>query len=187
MDILFWSGGKDSYLAYQFYKKSFTKGPITLLTTFNEENATVPHQEIPIERIRRQAKHLNIDLLSVSLPVNCSNNIYLKKVDIALKKYGTKRLLFGDWHLQDIRNWREENFDKLGYECFFPIWKKSLNNLLSVLFSKPVEVKISAVQEKFKPYIKVGEPYNTNFIKNLPEEIDPMGEKGEFHTEVIFL
>jgi diphthamide synthase (EF-2-diphthine--ammonia ligase) len=32
----------------------------------------------------------------------------------------------------------------------------------------------------------VGERFNQHFVWQLPREIDPMGEKGEFHTQVVF-
>jgi diphthamide synthase (EF-2-diphthine--ammonia ligase) len=95
-------------------------------------------------------------------------------------------LIFGDWHLQDIREWREQVFGEMGYRCLFPIWGKSLHDLLPVLLLKPVQIKISAVKEEFQQYIKVGETYDQAFVRTLPTEIDPMGENGEFHTEVMF-
>lgn len=189
MDILFWSGGKDSYLAYQFYKKSYPDRSIVLLTTFNEKTETVPRQEIPIRTIKRQAERLNLSLYTVPLPPKSPNEIYLNRTDEALNqtRENVKRLIFGDWNMPDIQNWRKENFNNLGYECYFPLEEKGADELLAELDKQPVEVRISAVQKKFQPRIKRGELYDVNFIKQLPENVDPLGEKGEFHTEVIFL
>lgn len=97
-----------------------------------------------------------------------------------------QRLVFGDWKLEDIRSWREQVFGDMGYECLFPIWQRSLHDLLPVLLFKPVKVEINSVQEKFKSYLRIGEEYNQRLIRQLPPEIDPMGENGEFHTRVIF-
>lgn len=189
MDILFWSGGKDSYLALEFYlQEHSSKTEIKLLTTYRETDEVVPHQNIPLCRIREQAEHLNLDLITIPLPENPANEIYLTKVEQALKKQESniEHLLFGDWHLEDIREWREQTFEKMGYMCLFPIWQKSIHNLLPVLILKPVEVKISAVKKEYQKYIRVGEIYDQRFIRTLPKEIDPMGENGEFHTQVTF-
>ncbi len=186
MDILFWSGGKDSYLALEFYKRALPNRAITLLTTYEEETRTVPHQNIPIHKIKKQARYLNLKIHTVPLPADCSNDLYLEKLNKTLNRESPKHLLFGDWHLQDIRDWREESFNKLGYECRFPIWKRSLHELLPVLLLKTAEIRISAVQERFQEYIRIGELYNQHFMQQLPHEIDPMGERGEFHTEVCF-
>lgn len=193
MDILFWSGGKDAYLALQFYRQEHADPgeELRLLTTYDKETDVVPHQQIPISYIRKQAASLELDLIPVPLPSECPNERYLREVNEVLKAQDgpVEHLIFGDWHLQDIRRWREEVFGERGYDCLFPIWEKSIHELLPVLQFKPVEVKISAVQEDFQAFIRVGETFDQSFVvqlQHLPEEIDPMGERGEFHTKVIF-
>lgn len=191
MDILFWSGGKDAYLALEFYRREQvgkTDSRLRLLTTFDESGGTVPHQNIPISRIRNQADHLGMDLITVPLPASCPNPVYLKRVGQELREQEetVNRLVFGDRHLRDIREWRENAFGAMGYECLFPIWERSIHELLPVLILQPVEVRISSVGEPFQKYIRAGETYDQSFVRTLPEEIDPMGERGEFHTEVIF-
>lgn len=190
MNILFWSGGKDAYLALHFFQESHTDAPVKLLTTYDESDEIVPHQQIRLEDIKKQAAHLGLDLITVPLPRDCPNDIYLERVKEALDNESEKidYLIFGDWHLGDIREWREEEFGKMGYDCLFPIWRKNINELLPVLLLQPVEVKINAVKEEFQSLIKVGETYDQALISQLQhlKEIDPMGEKGEFHTKVIF-
>lgn len=186
MDILFWSGGKDSYLALDFYRREFEQGKLKLLTTYDEEKNVVPHQEIEIDEIQKQAEKLNLNLITVPLPKDCPNDVYLNRIQEALEACEEKvgNLVFGDWKLDDIRKWREKVFSNMGYKCLFPIWGKSLDELMPILTLKPVEVTISAVMDEYSNYIAVGEPYNQHFVRQLPDEIDPMGENGEFHTKV---
>ncbi len=188
MDILFWSGGKDAWLALQFYRKHHSSSSLKLLTTYNKKTGIVPHQNIELDDIKKQAEQLELDLITVPLPENPSNEVYLDKMEEALAscKERVQRLVFGDWHLQDIRDWREKVFGKMGYDCLFPIWKKELNELLPELLLKPVEIRISAVRKEYEKLIRVGELYNQRFIRQLPDEIDPMGENGEFHTRLHF-
>lgn len=188
MDILFWSGGKDSYLAYEFYQQEHETDSLKLLTTYEEESKFVPHQNIPVKDIKKQAAELGLEIILVPLPKDCPNDIYLSKLRKVLEKESkpVQRLVFGDWKLEDIRSWREQVFGDMGYECLFPIWQRSLHDLLPVLLFKPVKVEINSVQEKFKSYLRIGEEYNQRLIRQLPPEIDPMGENGEFHTRVIF-
>ncbi|HKK46674.1 MAG TPA: hypothetical protein VJ964_14205 [Balneolaceae bacterium] len=191
MDILFWSGGKDAYLALQFYRQEHPEAVIKLLTTYDETDEIVPHQRIKLEDIRKQAASLGLELILVPLPPDCPNDIYLERVKKALKniRETIDHLIFGDWYLQDIREWRENVFGDMGYSCVFPIWKKNIHELLPVLLFKPITVEISAVKEEFQPLIRVGETFDQAFVSqllHLPEDIDPMGEKGEFHTKVVF-
>lgn len=193
MDILFWSGGKDAYLALQFYRQDYPDNDreLRLLTTYEEETEVVPHQQIPLSHIRRQAASLELDLIRVPLPSACPNKKYLAEVNRALEAQSVPvgHLIFGDWHLRDIRRWREEAFGEMGYDCLFPIWEKSIHELLPVLQLNPVDVTISAVREEYQSFIRVGELFDQSFVvqlQHLPEEIDPMGEQGEFHTKVTF-
>lgn len=191
MDILFWSGGKDAYLALHFYRQQHPEADIKLLTTYDETDDIVPHQHIRLEDIKKQAASLGLDLITVPLPPDCPNEVYLEKLNEALQELEepAEHLIFGDWYLEDIREWREKVFAEMGYDCVFPIWGKELDELLPVLLFQPVEVEISAVSEDFQHLIRVGESFDQSFVMQLqhqPVEIDPMGEKGEFHTKVVF-
>jgi diphthamide synthase (EF-2-diphthine--ammonia ligase) len=87
MDILFWSGGKDSYLALEFYDREIgEKEGLALLTTYEEESGHVPHQEIPLKKIQRQAEHLGRPLIEVPLPRDCPNETYLEKLKKTLNE-----------------------------------------------------------------------------------------------------
>lgn len=191
MNILFWSGGKDAYLALEFFRKNDPDAEIRLLTTYDETDEIVPHQQIKLKDIKKQAIDLGLELIAVPLPSDCPNEVYLDRLKKVLGELNEpiERLIFGDLYLEDIRKWREKVFGEMGYNCVFPIWKKSIHDLLPVLLLKPVEVKISAVKEEFQPLIRVGETYDQKFVtqlQHLPQNIDPMGENGEFHTRVIF-
>lgn len=187
MNYLFWSGGKDAFLARVFYREEHPGRELTLLTTYEESSGMVPHQRIPLETIRRQAEAMGHPLVAVPLPDECPNEVYLAKVREAFAEHGEPGdLIFGDWKLEDVRAWRERHF---GEHCLFPIWNRRLDELLAVLTLHPVEVRISAVREEFRHLLRPGEPYNQALVRQLHHldgEIDPMGENGEFHTEVRF-
>lgn len=189
MDILFWSGGKDAYLALHFYRDENPDADIKLLTTYNKDDDLVPHQNIRLKDIKKQAAHLELDLIKVAVPTECPNDVYLDRVGNALQQEKpVVYLIFGDWYLKDIRQWREKMFGEMGYRCLFPIWEKSIHELLPVLLFQPVEIEISAVKEEYQPILRVGEKFDQRLITQLQhlDDIDPMGENGEFHTRVIF-
>jgi len=186
--VLFWSGGKDSYLALLEWQKQSRPDPV-LLTTYDDETGIVPYQEIPVSRIQRQALKLELPLITIPLSYPVDNQSYLSalKIEFTAAPFSVKDLIFGDLHLKDIRQWREKEFGKLGFQTHFPIWRKSPAELLSILDDQPVEIRIRNVSEEYRNFIKPGTLFNQKFIKSLPDSVDPFGEKGEFHTEVIFL
>lgn len=184
-DILFWSGGKDAWLALQLDEHA--RQPV-LLTTYDETTHVVPHQQIPLDHIRLQAQFLQMELITVPLPPDCPNQTYLDGITEALRRHGLdgNELIFGDLHLQDLREWRENMFHERGYTCRFPLWNRSYNRLFDKLWQAPASIMISSVMEEHQAWIRVGEPFTPELVEQLPVHIDPMGEKGEFHTRLDF-
>ena len=177
---LFWSGGKDSYLAY--LKLVETEANIILCTTY--ANGMVGHQEIPVENIVAQAKHLQKPLLLIALK---STERYEHRVSNALDELNITRLAFGDLHLEEIKDWRVRFFSQ--YKLLLPIWKVPYPELLDRLWNADGVPVVSAVGDHIDSSvnINVGEEYNRQFIDKIkPHNIDVMGENGEFHTEVVF-
>ena len=185
--VLFWSGGKDSYLALLEWSNQNRPDPV-LVTTYDDESRVVPYQEIPISRIQRQALTLELPLITIPLSHPIDNQSYLSalKIEFAAAPFSVKDLIFGDIHLQDIREWRVQEFGRLGYQVHFPIWKKTPDELMGILERSPAVIQIRSVDEKWKKVIKPGSLFNRQFVQSLPESVDPFGEHGEFHTEVIF-
>ena len=178
--VLFWSGGKDSYLAY--LKLAETETNIVLCTTY--ANGMVGHQEIPVENIVAQAKHLNRPLLLIALK---SNERYEHRVSNALDEHNVTRLAFGDLHLEEIKDWRVRFFNQ--YTLLLPVWKVPYSELLATLWDADGTPVVSAIGDHIDTTIdiEVGEEYNQQFIEKItPYNIDIMGENGEFHTEMIF-
>ena len=149
-----------------------------------------------------QAKHLKLDLMMVPLPSNCSNEKYVANVTSAvglikqsynlMNERQNVRLVFGDLHLDDVKQWRMQSFS--GYHCHFPLFGVNSEELLRCLWSlSRVSVVLSAVSHDSpnfpneSTYPTVGSTYNRELVHNLPKGWDPMGERGEFHTRVIFL
>ena len=177
---LFWSGGKDSYLAY--LKLAETEANILLCTTY--ANGMVGHQEIPVENIAAQAKYLNRPLLLIALK---NDETYEHRVSNALEELNVERLAFGDLHLEEIKDWRVRFFSR--YTLLLPIWKVPYPELLKVLWQAEGVPIVSAVGDHVDPSIdiQVGEEFNLEFIEKIqPYNIDIMGENGEFHTEITF-
>lgn len=184
-DLLFWSGGKDSFLTLRTLLREGLH-TIVLLTTFDVGSRTVAHQEIHIDSVVRQAEHLRLPLIGVPLH---SGETYMDRIRGACELVpGIARLVFGDLHLLHIREWRSVAFQELATErgavLHFPLWGVSYDTLIADLEASGVTCEVSAVTEPAEGIVAVGDRFDRTMMERLPESIDPFGENGEFHTLV---
>lgn len=184
--LLFWSGGKDSFLALRALERSHPETRIALMTTFDGESRKVAHQEVPINAVVDQANALGRSLIGVPL---YGGSDYVQQITSGLTLVpALTALAFGDLHLEHIRTWREEAFSELvtihGYKLLFPLWQMPYDTLLADLEASGVDCLISAVTLPSLENL-LGTPFTKAFIASLPDGVDTFGENGEFHTRLI--
>jgi len=200
-DILFFSGGKDSYLATLRLLKELQEQEdrvVILLTTF-AQNGMVGHQQVPFrEVICEQARNLRLDLLA--LPLESQRNYeaqVLSALEMLRDSHGLElcRLVFGDLHVQAIRDWREKMLrfpaplDTLTFH--YPVWHASYETLMQELEASGARVHVCALgdscSEQAKQVVEIGARYDAAFVKSLRSSdsaMDAFGENGEFHSVV---
>ncbi|MEM7099449.1 MAG: DUF5522 domain-containing protein [Pseudomonadota bacterium] len=181
-DVLFWSGGKDSYLTLRALQRK--QRPVVLLTTYDAKSGQIAHQDIPIDQVVRQANTLQLPLIGIPL---ASEQAYIETISkaVALVPSAT-RLVFGDLHLRHIRQWREEALqplaDQHGLTLAFPLWDCAYSELMDDLEASGITCEVSAVTEAAEKLIKPGDIYNRSLFERLSRDVDGFGENGEFHT-----
>jgi len=97
------------------------------------------------------------------------------------------RLVFGDLHLQSIRQWRVDTWPQ--YSIHTPLFDVSYEKLLSNLWSlqKLMDLEITLSTELKMPdeTLAVGTSYTESLVERLKESgLDAMLENGEAHTLV---
>ncbi len=185
VDVLSWSGGKDSFLALLALRDEGLR-PTVLLTTHDADSGMIAHQDLHIDTIAEQAEALSVDLLSVPLhPTVPYEEAVLFGLEMVSARHRVERLVFGDLHLEEIRGWREQTFgpwlDAHRSVLHFPLWHASTDELMVRLDASGARVSLSAVPGG---HGEVGQPFDAAFVQSLPEGVDPFGENGEFHTVV---
>ena len=188
-DLLFWSGGKDSYLALRALERE-AAGPVVLLTTFDGRSGRVAHQEVDLDAIRQQRKALGC--LHVLVPLFPGMD-YMDRIVMGIKtlqlRVNVSRLVFGDLHLDHVRSWREDAIARCDeiqeLPIHLPLWGVAYSDLLDDLEVAPGEARVSAVaDESCASVIAVGDVFGRELIARLPADVDAFGENGEFHSYV---
>lgn len=183
IDVLFWSGGKDSFLTYRALERERVRS-IVLLTTYDAHSRHVAHQDVSIELIARQAEALDLPLIGIPLH---SGREYIEQIADGLTLLKRiDRLVFGDLHLRHIRDWREDAFaeltERLQAELAFPLWGVSYDILIDDLEASGVFCEVSAVTDTAQARVRVGDTFDRELMRRLPPSVDKFGERGEFHS-----
>lgn len=158
-----------------------------LITTVNEANGRVAMHGTSDALLRKQAESLGLALTVIGLPENCDNREYERRMAEGLRPFLERdidTIACGDLLLEDIRQWREQSFRRMGWEVVFPIWRMPTDELALALTRAPWQIVLTCIDKQLVPEALLGARLDSNLIERLPEQADPCGENGEFHTFV---
>ncbi len=188
IDVLFWSGGKDSLLALQHLLAE--KKKVVLLTSFGALTSRVSIQNIHIKNIAKQAEFLKLPLCLVPLFPNTDYKTSIQEAfNLIVAQTGAQidRLVFGDLHLESIRQWRVDTWPQ--YLIHTPLFGLPYEELLSQLWqlqnTMELEITLSSELTMPKEVLAVGTPYTEELVQQIKDSgLDAMLENGEAHTLV---
>lgn len=185
--LLSWSSGKDAAWALHALRREPDTEVVGLLTTFNEVVDRVSMHAVRRELVEAQAAAANVPLWPVPLPWPCSNEDYEQRMSDVLRRArdeGITHVAFGDIYLEDVRDYRIRQMAGTGIEPIFPLWasRDQTPQIASEMLASGLCAVISCVDPKQISEEFIGRPYDAEFLRALPEGVDPCGERGEFHT-----
>lgn len=181
-----WSGGKDSSIAlYRMMEAGNT--PELLLTSVNTTHNRISMHGVRRELLEIQALETGIPLETLELPeqpdMNTYNTLMGEKMN-DLKKRGFSKAVFGDIFLEDLKKYREEKLAEAGIKAVFPLWKEDTRSLAEYFIHTGFKAIIVCVNERWLDSSFCGRELDQAFLNDLPKNVDPCGENGEFHSYV---
>lgn len=185
--LVSWSSGKDS--SWMLHQLQQTEGIqlAGLLTTVNSDNNRVAMHGVRHALVEEQAVLAGLELWSVPLPFPCSNFAYEEKMGriyMYAAEQGVDVVAFGDLFLADIRKYREHQLRPLSLKPSFPIWLENgtTHQLAQSMIQSGFRTIITCVDSRQLAPEFLGREFDEQFLRDLPESVDPCGENGEFHT-----
>jgi uncharacterized protein (TIGR00290 family) len=187
--VLSWSGGKDSALALAALRENPAYRVVALLTT-----VTNGYDRISIHGVRRtllaaQAASIGLPVHEVVLEPQSSNAAYDSAVaralaDVRVRYPAVRRIAYGDLFLEDVRRYREERLEPLGFEGLFPLWAQPTDALARRFVARGFKARLVCVDTTQLESTFAGRSFDHAMLADLPASVDPCGERGEFHTFV---
>ncbi|SDQ85847.1 MJ0570-related uncharacterized domain-containing protein [Chryseobacterium soldanellicola] len=180
-----WSSGKDSALALYKTLQENRFDITSLLTSVNEEFQRISMHGVHVSLLEKQAESLGFPLIKMELPKEPSMEEYRDMMNTTMEKIrsqGTTHSIFGDIFLEDLRKYREDQLKEINIKAVFPLWKMNTENLIHEFLNLGFKTIVTCVNETYLDKSFAGRIIDKDFIKDLPENVDPCGENGEFHT-----
>jgi uncharacterized protein (TIGR00290 family) len=186
--LLSWSSGKDSAWALHLLRQSHPGALGALLTTVNEAVDRVAMHAVRHEVLAAQARAAGLPLRVVRIPQPCPNEIYEARMAATVAEAvadGFTHVAFGDLFLDDVRRYREERLAGTGLEPLFPVWGLPTARLAEEMIECGLQARLSCIDTRVLDAGFAGRPFDRTLLSDLPDNVDPCGENGEFHTCVI--
>jgi uncharacterized protein (TIGR00290 family) len=183
--LVSWSSGKDSAWLVHVLR---SRGDIeigALMTTINEPAQRVAMHAVRLDVLDAQAASLGLPLWKIPIPSPCSNEAYELVMAAAVARAvaeGFTHVAFGDLFLEDVRRYREERLAGTGLTPIFPLFGADTAALAAQMIAGGLRARITCVDPRVLDRSFAGREFDAALLEDLPSDIDPCGERGEFHT-----
>ena len=183
--LLSWSTGKDSAWALHTLRRQPDVTVVGLVTTINEAFDRVAMHGVRRELLEAQAEAAGLPLHVLPIPNPCPNEVYERIMGAFVARQaakGVEAMAFGDLFLEDIRRYRETRLAGTGIAPLFPLWGLDTAGLARDMIGGGLEAYISCVDPRKLPAHFAGRRFDLDLLSELPADVDPCAENGEFHT-----
>lgn len=185
--LISWSSGKDSAWALQVVRERGDLEPVGLLTTCDEASGRVSMQGVRRELVEAQSAATGLPVWWVALPWPCPNEEYERRMAGVVEEalaHDIDRMVFGDLFLEDVRAYRVGKLRGSGAEPVFPIWcgRGGTLEVARRMISSGLRAVVTSVDPSQLDSSFAGREFGSDFLAELPPDVDPLGERGEFHT-----
>jgi uncharacterized protein (TIGR00290 family) len=184
--LLSWSTGKDSAWALHVLRSQEVYDVVGLLTTVNSEFGRVAMHAVRRELLDLQAEAVRLPVIEVQIPWPCSDAAYeqalLAGLADAASSLRVSHIAFGDLFLEDVRAYREAQLAQTSLQPLFPLWGLPTAELAKEMVDSGTRAILTCIDPRKLPRSFAGRTFDQDLLNGLPDEIDPCGEKGEFHT-----
>ena len=185
--LISWSSGKDSVWMLRYLLAQPAVRVVGLFTSFNRTDNRVAMHGVRRTLVAQQAESAGFPLWSVELPWPCSNVQYensMKSVWQRAIAEGINAVAFGDLFLEEIRAYREAQLHGTGLEPLFPLWKLPTEDLAREMVREGLRARITCLDPSKVDRSLAGRDFDDALLNELPQDVDPCGENGEFHSFV---
>ncbi len=187
--VLSWSGGKDSAWALWRLRSEpelvAAYEVVALVTTVNEVFGRVAVHGFREALLDRQAEEAGLPVWKVGLPFPCTNQVYEERMAAVYERAvaeGIGGVAFGDLFLEEIRAYRLRVLEGTGLAAVFPVRGIPTGELARTMLADGLRARITCCDPRVLGAAFAGREWDWGLLGELAGDVDPCGERGEFHT-----
>ncbi len=181
---LSFSGGKDSMLALD---RSLQQGldVAYLFNIFEGVSQRVRFHGIRAPLIAAQAEAIGMPLLQDHTHPDDFEVVFRRILD-RLRDEGIGGIIFGNIHLADIRAWYEARVKAHGFRHVEPLWHEPGAVLVREVIDRGYTASLVSIDLAQTPRAWLAKVLDRDLLDEIlaHPDMDPCGERGEFHTFV---
>jgi uncharacterized protein (TIGR00290 family) len=184
---LAWSGGKDSSLTLAALRADPTTEVVALVTTITRDFDRISIHGVRRAVLEAQVRAIGLPLIESIIPAAASNAVYEDALagtlgELRRQMPDVQHLAFGDLFLTEVRAYRESFLPGLGWTPVFPLWGQDTAKLAREFVDAGYRAVLTCVDTTQLSADFAGRDFDSVLLAELPPEVDPCGERGEFHT-----
>lgn len=185
--LLSWSGGKDAaWTLHMLYQRDDVE-VVGLVTTITEGFERIAMQGIRVDVLHAQAEATGLPVIEARMPQRADNATYEATFAAALARArarwpGLAHIAFGDLFLADIKAYREALCARLDWAPLFPLFGSDTATLAQQMLAGGLRGTLCCVDTQQLDAAFSGRDFDAALLAELPADVDPCGENGEFHT-----
>lgn len=188
--LIAWSGGKDSAFTLATLQQAVDTEVVGLLTAVTEDYDRISIHGVRREILHAQGRSVTLPVIEARLRVGADNCGYDVAWSAGLAEArsrcgGFDAVAYGDLFLEDVRDFRLAQAERLGFAPVFPLWGRDTREVAEAFIDAGFEAYLSCVDTTQAPAAIAGRRFDRSLLDALPSGVDPCGERGEFHTCVV--
>lgn len=177
------AGGKDATLALQRARAEGLEVRWAL-NVFEGDSELVRFHGTPRSLLEQQARMLGLEPRFGHTHPRSFEEVFTGLLaDLAAE--GAEGVVFGNLHLEEIREWYESHVRGVGLKHVEPLWGADPEQVLLDVLAMGFRATVISVNLEMAPAAWLGRELDRRLVDEiLAADVDPCGERGEYHTLV---